>query len=296
MLALHRAGRSCSVARCLARPQARWISKGSLPPPRPDTSLSAPLQLRADVEDAQSRGILASTPPDYGSVKTFLHSAIQLLKFYVRGAGVIWERRQVVRQIGQPKTRSDFRFLDLQRRDIEKIGPFLFLALTIEELIPLLVVYAPSFLPSTCTLPAQRMRIRLAQVDSTKQAQLALLPILESGQDPLSPPYTAPLCKLFGLASWGPSFLQTRRLQKHFEFIRKDDGLISQDGVEAVGDIDEALLERGMVVDIYETSAENKRKVLSWWIDEASKNANGAPYHPRIALKFLDMANQSASA
>lgn len=37
--------------------------------------------------------------------------------------------------------------------------PFLIIALLLEEVIPLIAIYAPFMLPSTCILPSQRQRI-----------------------------------------------------------------------------------------------------------------------------------------
>ena len=37
--------------------------------------------------------------------------------------------------------------------------PFIFIALLLEEVIPLIAIYAPFMLPSTCVLPSQRERI-----------------------------------------------------------------------------------------------------------------------------------------
>lgn len=37
--------------------------------------------------------------------------------------------------------------------------PFVLIVVIIEEIIPLIVMYAPGMLPSTCVLPSQRARI-----------------------------------------------------------------------------------------------------------------------------------------
>ena len=52
-------------------------------------------------------------------------------------------------------SRSGSRVTDAQPRVI----PFLFIALLLEEVIPLIAIYAPFMLPSTCILPSQRARI-----------------------------------------------------------------------------------------------------------------------------------------
>ncbi len=40
-----------------------------------------------------------------------------------------------------------------------RVVPFLIIALLLEEIIPLIAIYVPSMLPSTCVLPTQRQRI-----------------------------------------------------------------------------------------------------------------------------------------
>lgn len=41
----------------------------------------------------------------------------------------------------------------------DRLVPFVLVLVTLEELIPLLVLYAPFMLPSTCILPSQRERV-----------------------------------------------------------------------------------------------------------------------------------------
>lgn len=47
--------------------------------------------------------------------------------------------------------------------------PFVLTALILEEIIPLIVLYAPSMLPSTCILPSQRERIQDKAIDKALQ-------------------------------------------------------------------------------------------------------------------------------
>lgn len=41
-----------------------------------------------------------------------------------------------------------------------KLPLFLFILVTVEELLPLMVIYTPFLLPSTCILPSQKQKIR----------------------------------------------------------------------------------------------------------------------------------------
>jgi hypothetical protein len=46
-----------------------------------------------------------------------------------------------------------------------RVVPFIFIALLLEEVIPLIAIYAPFMLPSTCVLPSQRDRIEAKKTE-----------------------------------------------------------------------------------------------------------------------------------
>jgi hypothetical protein len=46
-----------------------------------------------------------------------------------------------------------------------RVVPFIFIALLLEEVIPLIAIYAPFMLPSTCVLPSQRARIETKKTE-----------------------------------------------------------------------------------------------------------------------------------
>lgn len=47
----------------------------------------------------------------------------------------------------------------------KRVVPFLVIALVLEEIIPLIAIYAPFMLPSTCILPSQRERIEAKRAE-----------------------------------------------------------------------------------------------------------------------------------
>ena len=51
---------------------------------------------------------------------------------------------------------------------IHRVIPFLVIALVLEELIPLIAIYAPFMLPSTCILPSQQQRIEAKRAEKAK--------------------------------------------------------------------------------------------------------------------------------
>ena len=87
---------------------------------------------------------------------------------------------------GAPLTRSEYRLIQTQKDDIKKcvltlsllhfhhsssihrVIPFLIIALILEEVIPLIAIYAPFMLPSTCILPSQQQRIEAKRAEKAK--------------------------------------------------------------------------------------------------------------------------------
>ena len=54
--------------------------------------------------------------------------------------------------------------------NFRRLVPFLLIVLIVEELIPLIVLYVPGMLPSTCVLPSQRGRIVAKRVERQRGA------------------------------------------------------------------------------------------------------------------------------
>ena len=86
---------------------------------------------------------------------------------------------------GTPLTRSEHRLIQTQKDDINKcvlfillhryyslsihrVIPFIVIALILEEAIPLIAIYAPFMLPSTCILPSQQQRIEDQRAEKAK--------------------------------------------------------------------------------------------------------------------------------
>ena len=52
--------------------------------------------------------------------------------------------------------------------DVYRLVPFVMIVLIAEEVIPLIVLYVPSMLPSTCIMPSQRERIENKRRDKQR--------------------------------------------------------------------------------------------------------------------------------
>jgi LETM1-like protein len=93
--------------------------------------------------------------------------------------------RARVKAGGTPLTRSEHRLIRTQKDDVIKcvfftllhfhhsfsiyrIIPFVFIALILEEAIPVIAICAPFMLPSTCILPSQQQRIEEQRAEKAK--------------------------------------------------------------------------------------------------------------------------------
>ncbi|KAG6829554.1 hypothetical protein H0H92_004223 [Tricholoma furcatifolium] len=221
-----------------------------------------------DIQDAEAHGVLKPPPEGAGWAKRTLHKAIEIAKFYYRGVKLIFIRRKDINLIharikagGSPLTRAEFRLIRTQRSDINKVVPFLFIALLLEEIIPLIAIYAPFMLPSTCILPSQRERIDAKSADKATAFSLEYRSVYDAlkqaqsppGQIPLTalsaPPAATAVCGLLRLSTTGIDFLRIRRIRSHLQFLAQDDKLLVQDTLLdklSPKELEQTLGERGM--------------------------------------------------
>ncbi|KAF7321488.1 Letm1 RBD domain-containing protein [Mycena kentingensis (nom. inval.)] len=279
----------------------------STPRPPPPVQTESTVSLKAikettsrDIADAEAHGILEPPPADAGWAKSTLHKGIQLAKFYFRGVKLVYTRSGIARDIrlriangGSPLERWEHRMLHTQSADLKKIVPFVVTALIIEELIPLIIIWAPRSLPSTCILPSQRERILEKAADeavnvvtrhgdvlgalaraATDERQIPLDTL--KGED-----RAKAVCGLLGISTMGPDFLRLRRIQKHLSFIQEDDGFLSRDSRNmSASDLAQALRERGIVPRGLDSAQQTQK--LAWWL----KSVN-APSTDSIARRVF---------
>ncbi|CAE6416449.1 unnamed protein product [Rhizoctonia solani] len=196
----------------------------------------------ADVVKAAEQGALAPPPPDASKVGKLWHQVKELFKFYVRGLKQLLVHRQIVKDLkarGGKMTWEETHFIKTYNEDMVKLIPFLLILLILEEALPLVVLYAPFLLPSTCILPNQRARILWkrddAQFNARSEARSILLSVgslqkfVEEGTKDMPADLVTALAKVFGLSTRGPIALQRRRLEKHLEYLINDDRLLASD-------------------------------------------------------------------
>ncbi|CAE6416887.1 unnamed protein product [Rhizoctonia solani] len=193
----------------------------------------------ADVVKAAEQGTLAPPPPDASKIGKLWHQVKELFKFYVRGLKQLLVHRQIVKDIqarGGQMTWEETHFIKTYKEDTIKLIPFLLILLILEEALPLVVLYAPFLLPSTCILPNQRARILWkrddAQFNARSEARSILLSgeslqkLAEGGVKEMPADLVSTMARVFGLSTRGPVALHRRRLEKHLEYLINDDRLL----------------------------------------------------------------------
>ncbi|KAI0743909.1 hypothetical protein C8Q80DRAFT_1272536 [Daedaleopsis nitida] len=258
---------------------------------------------KEDYYDASQHGILAPPPENASWAGKLWHQAKELFKFYWNGVKLINTNRLRVRAIearvkagGAPLSRWETRFIANYKLDALKLIPFVMIIIIAEEAIPLVVIYAPFLLPSTCLLPSQKERIdkkrREKQMEFTQFYASAFsavhgraaserdLPVKSLLNRSVLIPYTGVL----GLSTFGPSPMRLRRIKKRLAAVAKDDVLLAH---ESQGDrltpneLRDALEERGIVST--DLSLEDMRARLQWWLAGATQT-DSDPIRQRVML------------
>jgi LETM1 and EF-hand domain-containing protein 1 len=153
--------------------------------------------------------------------------------------------------------------------------------LVLEEVIPLIVLYAPGMLPSTCLLASQRERIEAKRYEKqrayAKEMRDTFLEVRKAGATALASSLPSinsgvGLCgqvnfepcnesrailnysslrSVLSLSTWGPNFLRRWRIERHLKSVVVDDELLTKEGMGdrlTQPELREALWERGMYV------------------------------------------------
>ncbi|KAI0063701.1 hypothetical protein BV25DRAFT_1801777 [Artomyces pyxidatus] len=273
-------------------------------PSSPEVKASGASVIDAVKEDwrhASTHGIFDPPPPDAGRIGKLWHQAKQYFKFYLNGIKLVNTHRQRAAEIrarvkagGPPLDRWETRFLAMHRSDLAKLVPFVVIILLLEEVIPLIVLYAPFMLPSTCILPSQRARIETKRRDKQRAFSLEARDELRSivtsaakaGSTPLPSGHAlVALCGMLSISTMGPSPLRATRVAKHLRAIAADDALLVQEGMGerlTHPELLEALEERGIIVSDPTTSVLKSR--LRWWLTHAEKGQDGDEVGRRLVL------------
>lgn len=245
---------------------------------------------KADYEQAIQHGILAPPPASAGRIGKLYHQAKEIFKFYWNGIKLVNTNRQRANEIkervksgGSPLTRWETKFIETTDRDMFKLVPFVAIVVVLEEIIPLIVIYAPGMLPSTCILHSQRERIETKRRQKQRvfaeamEEELTAITEKEVRKDGEKVGLVAldqvkneamALCGMLSLSTLGPPFARRSRLERHLKKLIPDDVLLQREGMGerlTRPELLDALEERGIVATSSETPVLQKQ--LRWWLE-----------------------------
>jgi len=244
-----------------------------------------------DYEQARRHGILVPAPANASKIGKLWHQAKEIFKFYIRGIKLINTHRKHVNTMltrvnsgGAPLTRWEVRFIRTYREDTRKLIPFLLILVVIEEILPLVVLYAPFMLPSTCVLPSQQERILLKQRERVQMYAASngsnFQRILIRGNSPaLNIPLEELVTREERLAMCGILSLPTpfpfrlNRIKRCLQRITEDDALLNREGMDqrlTLPELQEALDERGFVTNGLDKV--DMQAKLRWWLTSVEKD------------------------
>ncbi|KAE8244256.1 hypothetical protein A4X13_0g6729 [Tilletia indica] len=183
-----------------------------------------------------------------------------LFLFYLNGVKQIFRNRTRVLEVqarvkegGRALSREEYQLIKYHNSDMRKLPLFLAIVLILEEVLPLVVIYAPGLLPSTCILPSQIAKIREKDEVRRSAAVLRLrakeggLTVAQGAEgaaatwedeakrvvSALDAAALKDLSVTFKLPTWGGSTLQRGRLASHLAYLRSDDALMAGSGSES---------------------------------------------------------------
>ncbi|KAI3487344.1 hypothetical protein L1887_48765 [Cichorium endivia] len=257
------------AVRTLHQTNALAESRKSTPPSASQPVKSVPPTIKTASTELSKQSDSETAVTDAKPTKSLTERAKELwatakylFKFYFNGVKQIWANRKAVQVVqqrvatgGSALTREESQLIRTHQADMRKLPLFLFILLILEEALPLVVIWAPSLLPSTCILPNQLTKIRMGdevkRADAVKQlkeseAVKELIPVVKASSKALSltPAHAAEdgdvlkqlsseelakVAKIFSLATWGGAGMVRRRLDAHMAYLREDDALMAID-------------------------------------------------------------------
>ncbi|ORE15834.1 hypothetical protein BCV71DRAFT_184622, partial [Rhizopus microsporus] len=207
---------------------------------------------------------------------------------------------------------------------IIKLIPFGIIFCILPESIPLLVIYVPAMIPSTCLKDSQIVcKIRIIELQKQREKldkvrQKMTMNVLKSAEqvqgiapeDFLSLPkfqriakhyaydfdlsridrrHLSAYCRFMGLNDYGTQGMLKKRLAKYMDYIEKDDKLLAKEGVDNldIKELSTAVEERGMRS--LNEPEEQMRRALKYWLAVTQNQQSGQIAIPPGLLVFSRM-------
>ncbi|KAI8380513.1 LETM1-like protein-domain-containing protein [Choanephora cucurbitarum] len=259
-------------------------------------------------------------------IMRFIQQSKELVRFYKDGLKQIWTDNKQSKALltkvaneGYVLNRSEFQLVHQTQKNMVKLIPFGFVFLILPESIPLLVMYVPGMVPSTC-LKESQIRKQREKLDKVRQKMT--MNVLKSAEqvEGISPEdflhrhkfqkiakqygydfelsqidrrHLSSYCRFMGINDYGPQFVLKHRLQKYMDYLDKDDKLLLQENTVDTLDAKElshAVEERGMRS--LDREEEEMRRALKYWLTISQQSE---PKVPAGLLVFSRMFLLNAS-
>ncbi|KAG0226950.1 hypothetical protein BGW42_003270 [Actinomortierella wolfii] len=213
------------------------------------------------------------------------------------GVKLLWVNRKIVKDLkrqvkeeGYQLSRREYQLIRNTDIDVKRLIPFAAVFFLATEYIPLIILFAPGLIPSTCVtheqLESRRKKlhekrcemteklIRLNRREITKESLASYSSFLNIAKrygdsfdlDLIDRQHLSSFCKFMGLYGWGPKFMLKNRLVKHMKYLAEDDALLQRDGIDSLTflELQTANEERGMRS--LEVSREHLERSLAYWL------------------------------
>ncbi|KAF9212574.1 hypothetical protein BGZ59_006576 [Podila verticillata] len=266
-----------------------------------------------------------TTPPPppptgvVGKAKDFLRKGKEIVIQCKDGVKLLWVNKKIVKDLkkaqkenGHQLTRREFQLIHKTDIDVKRMIPFGLVFLLATEYIPLIIIFAPQLIPTTCVTPSQlegrrkkihekrsvmtEKLIRLNRREITKESLANYNSFMTISKkygeafdyEMIDREHLSSFCKFMGLNGFGPKFMLKKRLGKHMDYIRNDDELLQQEGIDGLSfsELQLANEERGMRS--LEVSKEHLEKSLAYWLKlSVSKDSTVPPALLVFSRMFL---------
>ncbi|KAF9584093.1 hypothetical protein BGW38_007603 [Lunasporangiospora selenospora] len=260
-------------------------------------------------------------PPPKGlgaKAKEFWNKGKEIVIQCKDGVKLLWTNKKIVKELkrsqleGYAVTRREFQLIHKTDIDIKRLIPFALVFTFATEYIPLIIIFAPQLIPSTCVTASQldnlrkkthekrstvtEKLIRLNRREITKENLASYNSFVVIAKkygegftyDAIDRAHLSAFCKFMGLNGFGLKSMLKKRLDRHMTYIKEDDLLLQKDGIDSLtfGELQIANEERGMRS--LEVSREHLEKSLAYWLKlNLSKDADIPPSLMVFSRMFL---------
>ncbi|RUP44759.1 LETM1-like protein-domain-containing protein [Jimgerdemannia flammicorona] len=261
-------------------------------------SSTTPVQPESNITSSPEKHVNATPGKQPFSITRLYQKSKELAVFYKNGVKLLWGNRKKAKELreaqrqGYKLNRKEFQLVHTTKKDMRKLIPFVVILAILPELIPFIVAFAPSLVPSTCVTAAQleksqreafTKRVKMSEniVKSSVEgisardfssvdaiARLDRLYGLDFLYQNIDRKHLAAYCNFMGLGhKFATHGMLKQRLKKRLEYLLHDDLLISKDGVDSLTleELQKAAEERGMRS--LDVSEDHLRRSLRTWLN-----------------------------